>query len=266
MSSNKKNSSASESEYEYVGEEGGQETLLEVPKKPAFSLAMLKEKLIERLPRKKSHKFLLFIGVAIYVLYKFLNVETPPPASSASVPGKIAAQQLAKPPADQSPSKSVEKKAAPTVTAAVPAAITSAKDANTKESIFNKPSNGEASTQVKELQTHLDQISQSLTSLESSLMSLTNSVIRLADKVNALEKTREKSKQVMVIKPAILPVYYLQSLVHGRAWVESPLGDLITVKVGDILPGYGKIQSIDIRTGILATTSGRVISYGPNDS
>jgi len=267
MGSDKKRSAASE-EYQYAGEDLGEESLLETPQKRPLTLQALKAKLIERLPKKKKYRVLLFLALGVYILYKFLDVGTPPAKVSTPTPEKIASQSLAKPadekvqPVVKTEGKKVEKPVA------IPAAMAPAKPGtkNIDLGVVNNTSGTEPSAQIKELQTSLDQMNHSVTVLESSLLSLTSSVIRLSDKVNALEKSRTKSIPAANIKPPVLLVYYLQSLTTGRAWVESSVGDFTTVKVGDSLPGYGQVKGIDVRAGNISTSSGRMIYYGPNDS
>jgi len=272
MSSDKKSSTVGEPEYQYTGEEEAEESL-EVPMKRPSMLHMIKEGLRGSLPKKKSYRVLLFLGIAIYMLYKFLNVGTLPPKEKMSAAEKVNTQQLTKttPPATaktKTVTKTVEKK--PPAAAPVVAAVAAVEAKNIDLLKDNKPASATASavtsTQIKDLQNGLDQMNRSVSLLETSLGSLTNSVIRLADKVNALEKTQPKNRPSSVGSQPTLVVYYLQSLTGGRAWVQSPTGDFTSVKVGDSLPGYGEIQKIDVAMGLIITSSGRTISYGPNDN
>lgn len=56
--------------------------------------------------------------------------------------------------------------------------------------------------------------------------------------------------------------YFVQAVIPGRAWVTTKSGITRTVGVGDQLPGYGKVISIDARDGTLMTGSGRAIIFG----
>lgn len=56
--------------------------------------------------------------------------------------------------------------------------------------------------------------------------------------------------------------YYVSAAIPGRAWVRTPAGGTITLKVGDTLPEYGQVIKIDANQGIVSTSSGRVIDYG----
>jgi hypothetical protein len=271
MSGDKKKSVSSDLEYQYEGESMGEESL-EAPQKRPPMLQVLKEKLKERLPKKKSHKILLIIGVAIYVLYKFLDVGTPPPPPSVPATTKINAQQLTKPaPAvqklavvEKQPEKPIQKPAA--VSAPVEnldVEKASLASTNTSNNIAVEM---EQHAEIKELQATLNQMNHSLMALESSLLTLTGSAINLSKKVNSLEQSRQKSEKSAAAPQSLLLVYYLHSLTNERAWLKLPgKGELITVKVGDFLPGYGQVQKIDVYGGVIFTSSGRVVNYGPND-
>jgi hypothetical protein len=264
MGSDKKHSSGSDAEYQYGGEEAGDESLQHAPQKSASMFQTMKERLRERLPKKKLYRVLLFLALGVYVLYKFLDVGTPPPKAPISTPEKIAAQQLAKPaPSDEKKVQSVkkeEKKVEKSTVVSSPATFSAAPQTHDLEDT------GQSSAHIQELKASLDQMNHSVSALESSLFSLTNLVIRLSDKINLLERSRILKMNDFGASRSFSPLYHVHSLVAGRAWIKSSRGNLNTVKVGDTLPGYGEIQSINVRTGRIATSSGRVISYGSRDS
>ena len=60
-------------------------------------------------------------------------------------------------------------------------------------------------------------------------------------------------------------IYYIKSLIQGRAWLTTQHGATLTVSVGQILPGYGSIKNIDTDNGIVTTSSGKVIGYMSHD-
>ena len=58
--------------------------------------------------------------------------------------------------------------------------------------------------------------------------------------------------------------YTVRAVIDGRAWLrEKGTFNVVTVQVGDRLPGYGQITEIDAGKGIVKTSSGRqvVVSY-----
>lgn len=117
---------------------------------------------------------------------------------------------------------------------------------------------------IQDLQTVVQQDKQAINDLNTALLSLANSVEALSNQVRDLN-----TQQAPVVAPIITgPVaqYHLKSVISGRAWLETGKGKLITVKVGDTIPGYGEVTSISPTEGLVGTSSGMTITYGPNDS
>jgi hypothetical protein len=117
--------------------------------------------------------------------------------------------------------------------------------------------------QMQSLTNQLTQSNATQAQLAQGILAIANQVKSLTDEVQELSaKTAVKPKKPVV--PKI--VYHLQSVIPGRAWIEDSEGGTNTVRVGDNLPQYGTVESIDSNRGILTTSSGRVIVYGQDDS
>ena len=70
-----------------------------------------------------------------------------------------------------------------------------------------------------------------------------------------------KSKKPNVIK------YHIRAMVPGRAWIESADGRYSkTLKAGDELNGYGTVDYILYKDGMVLMSDGSYIQYGENDS
>lgn len=263
-SEKKKHAASSDTEYQYTDESVAHEPA-EIEQKPKFSLHMLRDKLIERLPKKKKQRVILFLLVAVYVVYKFLSGGESTTLPPKQTPEKVISQPLGQPTTAAAPVKPTPQPATQPVTKPViTETVIPAPAKNLNEAAIPDLA---VPMQVKALQADLDQIRHSVGSLESSLLSLTGSVIGLSHKMSALEKHAQAEKSVVGKQsPTQLPTYYVQSLVSGRAWLCCSAGTFTTVKVGDFLPGYGQIQKINVQNGVISTSSGRVIQYGPNDS
>lgn len=83
---------------------------------------------------------------------------------------------------------------------------------------------------------------------------------QLKQSPNKLIKHR-KIKKPNVIK------YHIRALVPGRAWIESENGRYSkTIKVGDELNGYGTVDYILFKEGMVLMSNGSYIQYGENDS
>jgi len=114
---------------------------------------------------------------------------------------------------------------------------------------------------------NLRQIQQSMRSINDVVVQLTDEVSDLTKEVQTL-KAQAKIQAAKQSKQAVKPkAYYITAMVPGRAWIKSTDSNQgISVRVGDELPTYGKVSSIDSDNGIIATTSGRIIKFGQNDS
>lgn len=116
-------------------------------------------------------------------------------------------------------------------------------------------------------------------SLQTSLSNLENSVKSLTEKVDVLKKQervvkastiQRKAKpilkrhhSIMTMKP---DVYYIHAIVPRRAWLQTKNGEAITVQIGDTVPGYGVVKSIDASEGVVATSSNKMIHFDSNDN
>jgi intracellular multiplication protein IcmG len=124
---------------------------------------------------------------------------------------------------------------------------------------------------LDKLGTQVSDIQNSLTTLTTQLAGLNESVQTLAARVAeqqqvqlaAVKKKTEQKKQAQA-KPK--PVYFVRSMIPGRAWLSTSNGETITVSVGSNLPGYGIVQVIDAAQGTITTDSGAIIGYSPSES
>ncbi len=94
-------------------------------------------------------------------------------------------------------------------------------------------------------------------------LDLEQAMKKFVTKLAETKKGRSKLSKKIVI-PKIR--YNVRAIVPGRAWLQSPSGRTITVKVGDRLMGYGLVKRIEPRSGTVLTTSGVVLRYGHHDS
>jgi hypothetical protein len=118
------------------------------------------------------------------------------------------------------------------------------------------------------LTNNMRQIEKSLQSMNDVMVQLTDEMTDLTKQVKALKTQQDIQKSAINKKIATKPkVYHITAMVPGRAWIKSTdSGQAISVRVGDKLPSYGAITSIDSDNGVVATTSGRIIKFGENDS
>lgn len=129
----------------------------------------------------------------------------------------------------------------------------------------------------------MDQVSQAILELRAGFITLSQQFQAMSTQVQqmicnpgefcsqakAIPVVKEKAyvaKRIRHRKVAKPLVYHVKALIPGRAWLESNRGTTTSVKVGDTLKNYGQITSINPNTGMVDTSSGRVIKYGRYDS
>lgn len=134
-----------------------------------------------------------------------------------------------------------------------------------------------SSQEYQNMQQELTMVNRKLAATENTLLDLNAKMEELAMVVEELQKgiiqqkeAAEKAKQELLAKKSKpkarpIPVYHLKAIVPNRAWIESDEGITETVKVGDQLYGYGFVEIISPRQGLVVTSNGSVIQYGVND-
>jgi intracellular multiplication protein IcmG len=59
--------------------------------------------------------------------------------------------------------------------------------------------------------------------------------------------------------------YFVEAIIPGRAWLVSSQGRTITVRVGSILPGYGRVIHIDAQQGRVEMSTSKVFVFSQAD-
>lgn len=222
-----------------------------------------KTNVVERLKRKN---ILIVLGVIVvaFSVYKLFDVllathVTPhePATPVVATPAFPTAAQLA-----------------PTATSATPAPALPQASVVTNSRLSDLESKqAEYQAGLDKLNSQMNEIQSSLTSMDAQLSSLSTSVQTLATQfaaqqaeVAAAKQAAEKRLVQRKARPVIKPVYYVRSMIPGRAWLATGDGGTVTVSVGDNLPGYGVVQVIDPVQGTLTTSAGAIIGFSPGDS
>jgi intracellular multiplication protein IcmG len=111
-------------------------------------------------------------------------------------------------------------------------------------------------------------LSEHVRELQVSINQLTSQQNQLAQIISTQQKQiKELSKKITDSKKPKFPVvdYKLKAIVPGRAWLIGSDGTTVTVAVGTTLPSYGKVISIDAKSGVIMTSSHKKIIYGQAD-
>lgn len=122
---------------------------------------------------------------------------------------------------------------------------------------------------VDKLQKKIAESDSKMSAMQFQLDSANHTIEKLTKQLT--EKPKEalpppkKEKVVVVPAKPKLPLYYIQAMVPGRAWLSGSGGTPLTVSVGDELPGYGVVSIIDVNSGTVIMDQGQRITYHPND-
>lgn len=119
--------------------------------------------------------------------------------------------------------------------------------------------------QVQDLQTQLQTSNNANQQLANAVRDLATQMQTMNAAVDKLTHPPVKKvvKKVVPVRPIH---YFLKAVVPGRAWIQNSDGVAQTIRVGDNLPQYGVVISVDAEQGMVLTSSGKVIGYGENDS
>ena len=119
--------------------------------------------------------------------------------------------------------------------------------------------------QIAALNNGITKNQQDVAVLSQNITQLSEMVQQTLVELQKIEKAQRQPKKK--IKSLKMPMAYtLRAIVPGRAWLESADGKTRTLKLGDKLEGYGEVQVISPRQGMVVMSSGSIIQYGAYDS
>lgn len=255
MSGEKTSPGGAEAEYKYADETLGSEAGMEQAGQGVPISSSLKDKILTKMPKKKLG-FFIVAAVAIFIIYKFLSAGNAP----APVPAEKALSQQLSAPATPAPAPTPVAVAPPPPPAAVAPQNLAALPAPSE-------TNAASNAAITELQANMMKAQQDIAQMQVALAEIASVLNGLNQKLDIVEKVQQEQRHKHVMRARIyFPVYYIHSFLPDRVWLHTTRGFLTTVKVGDRLRGYGQIKSLDEDKGIVYTSSGREIRYGPYDS
>lgn len=230
-------------EYKFSDEA---EEQLEVPEKPQS------QNLLKKVLANKKIVVIVVVLVAVFVVYQFIGTATPVKQELSKITSEPVLQPVP---------------ARPQL-ALAPVATTPIVD-ETQQQLQT------LSAQTQENQQQMQQLQNNMQQLQGSVAQLGNQIGNLSNTVAACPRTVTKVVSLPIVKPVVkaqpkIPFYTVRAVVPGRAWLQQKKNNhivkLITVRVGDNLPGYGRVQAISPSAGKVWTSWGNVIRYGANDS
>ena len=197
-----------------------------------------------RIPPLKNKRILIAIGVVIvfFVGLHFLN------ALRATKPVLQSQPSVIQQPVESAPP------------------VQSVDNSNTLNSIDSLNSrSSRTESQIKDLQSQVADIQSTLTQSQTANQQLQKSVADMAQQIQNVTTQLNNLLAAEHVTKTKKIVYHLRAVLPDRAWIMSGNGETVSVTIGDRVAGYGQIQAIDSQNGIITTTSGRKITYGPND-
>ena len=130
-----------------------------------------------------------------------------------------------------------------------------------------KSSIGNLQSQLSQLNDQVSDSHQAQQQIAQALQHLTFQMQQLDKTINSrlanLNKTKHHGKVKALPKPI---TYQIKAIIPGRAWLLASSGKTTTVRVGDVLKNYGKVDVIGADSGRVLTSSGKVIGYGVDDN
>ncbi len=247
----------------------------------------------------KTVLVIIFLVVAAFVIYKLYSffvapkVKTTPsvtPISTiqkssklttniSSIPTKTTPAAIK--PIVAMPKVTTSKVTIPAVTKTVKStpiqtvATTQVKDLNTLAQAVSKVQSSSDSINSKLTQNDLR-----MNSLDQKITTLNNGLSELQDTLSSvqsnLKQTRTLENQINAYRKQLSALterkirlrkqYFVQAVVPGRAWLRGADGTARTISIGETLPGYGKIRTIDPYSGTVTTSTGVKLYYGLNEN
>lgn len=199
-----------------------------------------------------NRRFLLFlvIIIAVFVVYLFLGRQT-------TVRQEVTQfEQKALQPMEPAPVQTPPAPVAPVAT------VPESTEISTMQQQLNT-----ISQQTQQNQNQIQQMQNTMQQLQTTVNQMTNQVATVSATIDSLAaRMKPAAKSIVKVKKTPpRPVYQVRAIVPGRAWLQEKKGQhivkLLTVKVGDLLPGYGRVKAINPTEGQVLTSWGTVIYY-----
>jgi intracellular multiplication protein IcmG len=112
---------------------------------------------------------------------------------------------------------------------------------------------------INTLEAGLTDINAKFATLVNVMQNLNNQLAQQQNQVQLL-LARQTAIQKSTLKKGVAK-YTIQAMLPGRAWLITNSGSVMSVRLGEQLPGYGTIDTMDPVEGKILTSSGRIIEY-----
>ena len=116
--------------------------------------------------------------------------------------------------------------------------------------------------QVLQLHAAVSRGQQEISDINRKINQLTLDMQQVLTEIEKLKAPKVQQKKQNA-KP--LTIYHIRAIVPGRVWLESSNSKSVTLRVGDFLKDYGRVEAISPRQGFVLMSNGAYIQYGVND-
>lgn len=126
-------------------------------------------------------------------------------------------------------------------------------------------------SKIRDIEKTQQELAYKLGKLEKSYKDSVQYIMEYINKQKEIEREKLKAAQIkaQAAKKTLkkLDTYFIRATIDGRAWlVKKGTQHNITVKVGDSVPTYGVVLSIDQNNAVINTSSGRRIILSDKDN
>lgn len=113
------------------------------------------------------------------------------------------------------------------------------------------------------LEDSINRAEQNVSKVDQKIEALAGAIQQIFEEIDNIKKPPKKPQKKKLTRPPA--AYHVRAIVPGRVWLESEHGKNVTLRVGDVLEGYGEVRAIVPRQGMVVMSNGSIIQYGVND-
>jgi intracellular multiplication protein IcmG len=109
-------------------------------------------------------------------------------------------------------------------------------------------------TQLVNLQDKLDGLGAAVADVHHSVGQVAQTLTSMQQRTRMIKREKQQAARRHAVLLRREKSYFVSAVLPGRAWLKGADGTTVTVIVGNTLPGYGKVLSIDPYSGVVRTT------------
>jgi intracellular multiplication protein IcmG len=225
-------------------------------------------------PARKRVLLVVGIVLTIFIVYKLLGLVFAPGPKSTSIsnipqaPSRQAARMPASPPPVQRTQPAASSSSAARESVVELEAVKRRLQTMEQNGLRTREEIGQIANALSAVTKTLEQVDDKMSQLRVSLANLSDQFEQQKYQLSELKQQQQQvaSKTSDVVHKPSKPVYYIQAIIPGRAWLKNTNGTTLTVSEGQTVPGNGEVRIIDPIQGRVVLSSGQIIEYSPTES